>query len=64
MCESEDMQKLLSVAETAKAFRVHLETVRNMVVAGTLRGVKIGKSIIRICEADVLAILNGKGVQQ
>lgn len=64
MIESVDMPKLLSVTETAKALRVHPDTVRAMVFAGTIHGVRVGEKVIRIREADVLAILNGKAVQR
>ena len=57
-----EMPKLLSVAETARALRVHPETIRNMVTAGSLDAIRVGEKIIRIREADVASLLKGKGV--
>jgi len=59
--KSQNVPKLLTVKETATALRVNQDTVREMVKSGHLSGFVVGKRMIRIKEADVVALTSKVG---
>jgi excisionase family DNA binding protein len=59
-----EFPRFLSVREAASLMRVCDDTVRAMVRDGRLTACVVGKRMLRIREADVLALLSGKGVGQ
>ena len=46
----------LSISQAAEQFGVHKNTIRNLIGRGELPASRIGERIIRISEADLLAL--------
>lgn len=46
----------LSISQAAEQFGVHKNTIRNLIRRGELPASRIGERIIRISEADLLAL--------
>lgn len=47
-----DSKELLTIAECARRLNVHPNTIRNLILRGELKAVRIGERIVRIAEDE------------
>lgn len=46
----------LSIRESSERYRLHQNTIRNLIACGKLRAIRLGPRVIRINQADLDAL--------